>query len=684
MKVPLSWLKDFLNIKLSPVEIADALTMGGLEVDKIEELDDDAIFEISLTPNLGHCMSVLGIARELAALKNLKLSAPASSFKEDAQHKIRDKISVEIKDPAQCYRYACRLVMHVKVGPSPDWLVKRLEASGVRSINNVVDVTNYVMLERGQPLHAFDYDKISGKKISVSSKSKASSITTLDDKVYTVPEGALLISDEKGPLAFAGVIGNLESSVTAGTQHILLESAFFTPQAVRKTSKLLHLRTESSQRFEKEVDFEGIPAALDRACALLQEIAGGTVVKGVIDEIANLQKPKSIKCRISRANQLLGLTLSLREVVTIFEKLQIVIEREEQDAVHVLAPSFRNDLKTEIDLIEEVGRIYGYQNIPIKHPRHVSSSLASTPLFVFEKRVRQQLLSENLQECITCDLISPSLAELTAEAPDPASWISVLQPGSIDQSVLRTSLLPGLLQTVRLNRVRQVKEISAFEIGRIHFKDGPHYKEQTMIGIICTGLSSPYHFDPKPRECDFFDLKGKIENLLLSLKISNATFEPSHLHNFHPGRQARIKVGSDIIGAFGEVHPGRLHALDLDTRVFFAELNLHELLRLEPKELKTSELAVFPGSERDWTLTVKEETPIGRILLLIQSMPSPYLESVELIDIYRDSRLGKEKKNITLRFFYREKEKTISLDTVEKEHTNITVEVAKKLEHLLH
>ncbi len=696
MKVPLSWLKDFVNLKLSPDEIAATLTTGGLEVDKIEELDGDIVFEISLTPNLGHCMSVLGIARELAALKNLKLTSPPQEFKEDAQHKIQDMISVEIKDSAQCFRYACRLVMNVKVGPSPDWMVKRLEASGVRSINNVVDITNYVMLERGQPLHAFDYDKIAGKKIcvssnmsssvssSVSSNSNSSSLKALDEKTYEIPEGVLLITDAKEPLAFAGVMGGHDSSVTENTKRLLLESAFFTPQAVRKASKLLHLRTESSQRFEKEVDFDGIPAALDRACALLQELAGGLVAKGAIDEISQLQAPKPIVCRINRVNQMLGTTLSLREVAAIFERLQIQIKREDQDALHVIAPSFRNDIKTEIDLIEEVGRIYGYSNIPLAHPKHITSPLDSSPLFVFEKKMREQLLEENLQECITCDLISPALAELTAEAPDPASWISVLQPASIDQSVLRTSLLPGLLQVVKLNRTHQIKDVSAFEIGRIHFKDGPHYKEQTVIGIICTGISAPYHFDPKPREVDFFELKGKIENLLLSLGITNATFEQSHLHNFHPGRQARIKVGDDIIGSLGEMHPGRLHVLDLEARVYFAELNLHDLMRLEHKDWKVEELAVFPGSERDWTMTLKEEAPLGHIFQLIQSVRSPYLEKVELIDIYRDARLGKEKKNVTLRFFYRDKEKTLSFEAVEKEHTNIAVEVAKKLEHLLH
>lgn len=688
MKLLLSWLKDFVEMNLSAEEIAETLTMGGLEVDKIEKKEGETIFEISLTPNLGHCMSVLGVARELAALKNLPLKEPKHTFDESGKEKIQDKISIEIKDKEQCYRYACRLVTNLKVGPSPDWLVERLEASGIRSINNVVDITNYVMLERGQPLHAFDYDKISGKKIFVTSKTSHPSLVALDEKSYTIPDDVLLIADDKKPLAFAGVMGGMESGVSERTHQILLESAYFTPQAVRRSSKRLSLRTESSQRFEKEVDFAGITAALDRACALLQEIAGGSVLSGMLDITAQKQELSPIKCRIERVCEMLGIPLSLREVVTIFKKLLMKIEREETSAVHVVPPSFRNDIKTEIDLIEEVARIYGYQNIPVVRPKHVTSPLDSSPLYMFEKEMRERLVGEGLQECITCDLISPALAELTAEISDPSSQISVLHPASIDQSVLRTSLLPGLLQMVKLNLAHQTTEISAFEIGRIHFKtkgsDEEQYKELTMIGIICSGPVEPHHYNPKPRAFDFFDLKGKVENLLSGLGIADLVFEPSHLHNFHPGRQARIKCGAITLGALGEVHPERASHFGIEERVYFAELNLHELLHLKRKDLKVEPLAQFPGSERDWTVTLNEETPISQILSTANAQNSRHLERVELIDIYRDARLGKEKKNVCLRFYYRDREKTLSFEAVDAEHTKIVQEVAKKLELLLH
>lgn len=684
MRVPISWLNEFVPSSLSAEEIAGILTLGGLEVEKIEKDGEDQILEISLTPNLGHCMSILGIARELAALKQLPLKAPSSSLKEDGKEKIQDKISVSIDDKEQCLRYTCRLISNVQIKSSPDWLKKRLESCGIRSINNVVDVTNYVLLEMGQPMHAFDYEKISEKKIRVASKTPFTSMEALDDKTYPISQGLLLITDAEKPLAFAGVMGGKEASVTEKSREILLESAYFTPQATRRTSKLLQLRTESSQRFEKEVDLEAVKVALDRAAGLLQEIAGATVVKGAIDERSRLVTRAPILCRLERVNLLLGTSLSLREVVGIFQRLEMEIHREEERGVNVIPPSYRNDLKKEVDLIEEVGRVFGYQNIDLKPPKHVSSSLDHAPLFVFEREMRERLIAEGLRECITCDLIGPRQAEATKENPGSSAWISVLHPASVDQSILRTSLLPGLLEMVRFNFARQNKQIAAFEVGKIHFKDKADYKEQVMAALIWSGTTPPPHFDTKPRAIDFFDLKGKVENLLFGLGITELTFEVSHLQNFHPGRQAQIKIGEVFIGALGEIHPLRLQAFDIDRPVYFAELNLNDLLPLRRQKVEVAELPLFPGSERDWTLTVQEEFPIGMLIELIHKAHSSLLERVELVDIYRGAQVGKEKKNVTFRLSYRDKMRTLSLEDVEQQHRKITEEVAKKLDLPLH
>lgn len=684
MRVPLSWLKLYLDFDLSEAKIAETLTLAGLEVEAIDRVGSDPVFEISLTPNLSHCMSVIGIARELAALLNLKIKRHLIQFEENPSVSIDRLIDVAIQDVAKCHRYSCRVVQNVKVGPSPAWLKNRLEASGIRSINNIVDIGNYVMLEFGQPLHLFDYDKIAGKKILVSSKFKGSLIT-LDDQEREIPEGALMICDENGPLAFAGVIGGKSSAVTDATRSVLIESAYFTPSAIRRSSKLLGLRTESSQRFEKGIDPQGIPLALERAAELVAEIAGGSVAKGEMDKMTHPFSPKILQCRVPRVNQLLGTNLSLREIASFFERLEIKIEAEKLDTLVVSIPSYRQDLNIEVDLIEEVARLYGYLNLPQKPPRHTSSSITHAPLYLFENEIRQRLVAQELQEFLTCNLIGPKLAALTLEKSFPnMKEVHVLHPRSVDQSILRSSLLPSLLQVIQFNLARNNTDISGFEVGRIHFQEKDKFIEQAEVAIILTGNVNPYHFEQKPREVNFFDLKGRVEDLLEALGIEEVIFESSHLQNFHPGRQCRIKIGDAFIGVLGEVHPGHLAELDIAQRVFYAELNLHELLSFKSKSFKMAPLPIYPGSARDWTLTLKDETPIGLILNTANAIPSKFLQYIELLDLYKSEKIGKDRKNVTLRFYYRDKDKTMEFEEVEKEHARIVSMVAQKLQdHVL-
>ncbi len=681
MKLPLSWLKLYLNVDLPAEKIAKILTLAGLEVDSIEQVLSDTVFEISLTPNLSHCMSVIGVARELAAFLNQKIQRHLISFQEDSHCFIEDKIKVEIEDSANCLRYCCRLVQGVKVGPSPEWLKDRLEMCGIRSVNNIVDIGNYVMLEFGQPLHLFDYDKIAGNKIRIASNVKGS-LVTLDNQEREIPAGALMICDARQPLAFAGIMGGASSSIVETTERVLIEAALFSPHSIRKTSKMLGLRTESAQRFERGIDPQGALSALERAVELL----GGSICKGAIDKTTHTFSPKVISCRISRANQLLGTELSIREIASYFERLEIKVVSEQPDLLTVSIPSYRQDLHSEIDLIEEIARLYGYQNlVPATMPKYSLSTLTDAPLYQIESDVRRQLLAQNLQEFITCNLISPKLSQLTLEKAFPhLEEIHVLHPRSIDQSILRSSLLPSLLQVVELNLAHQNQDISGFEIGRIHFKDKEKYVEQAAVGILLSGSSAPYHFDQKAREVDFYDLKGHIENLLESLGIPLVIFERSHLQNFHPGRQCRIKIQDAFIGVLGEVHPSHLAQLNIEKRVYYAELNMHDLLLLKRKIINMEPLPIYPGTERDWTITLKEETPIGLIFNLIEEIPSPFLERTLLLDLYKSEKIGKDRKNVTLRFFYRGKDKTVEFEEIEREHARILSAVAQKLrDHVL-
>ncbi len=678
MKLSLSWVKEFLDLDLPPEEIADALTLAGLEAEGMEEVDGDVIFEIGLTPNLGHCMSIAGIARELSAILQIPLKRK-EVFVNESKEKTSDQITVQIEDESQCLRYSCRLVKKVQVGPSPQWLKLKLENSGLRSVNNLVDIGNLVMLETGQPLHMFDYDKLHGKTIVVKAATKAEKMVTLDDEKRDIPKGVLLISDEKGPIAFAGVMGELHSSVTEETKNVLIEAAQFSPEAVRKTSKLLNLRTDSSLRFERGIDPLSVEPALELATQYLSSVGNGEICKGAVRQIAREFTPSILNLNTERANRLLGTELSIGEIISLLERLEIKVLSESGTTLKVEPPSYRNDLHAEIDLIEEVGRMFGFNNIPRKIPRHASSTITHAPLFLFEEEIRTKLVAQGLQECLTCDLISPKLAEISLEkALDTSSQIHVLHPASADQSILRTSLMPGLLEVAKFNQDRQTQTIATFEVGHIHFKDGEKFYGEPSAGILLTGSEAPYHFKDKPEKADFFDLKGHVENLLSAIGVEEALFEPSHLQSFHPGRQASVKIGKVTAGVLGEVHPKHLRTMGISQKVYYAELNLHDLLDLKRNQYQAKKIAPFPGSQRDWTITLKEKTPIAEILSEIKSGSSPILEHVFLLDLYQSEKLGKDKKNASFRFVYRDPSRTIEYEAVEKEHTKLTQSIAEK------
>lgn len=635
----------------------------------------DVILEVSLTPNLGHCMSMLGIARELSAQLGIPIKKPKFAVVEEGDA-IEKHLSAALIDQRQCLRYACRGVWGIKVAPSPEWLKKKVEACGIRSVNNVVDVGNLVMCELGQPLHMFDADKISGKKIIIRSQTEFKEMVTLDEVNRPIPEEPLLICDADKPLAFAGVMGGKSSAVNEHTVNVAIEAAVFIPQSIRRTCRWLGLKTDSSQRFEKGIDPNAVIEALSYAAYLLHKVAGGKVLRGAIDHKTHGFDEKKIACRPERVNKLLGTALSAGEIGSLLNRLDMKIVQETGHELIVSVPTYRNDIAIEEDLIEEVARVYGYNNLPKPSPLVTNSTIPHAPIYLMEKQVRQRLIGEGLQEMVNCDLISPAQAEMVAKE----AAVSVLHAASADQSVLRTSLLPGLLQAVKYNIDHGTQNIAGFEVGRVHFKESEErYVEPTAAGIILSGKRAPYHWDPKPEECDFFDLKGIVENLLDALKIEGAQFEPSHLHSLHPGRQARIKIGDRVIGVIGEVHPELAAKIDIPQRAFFAELELQELMALVPKQTKVEEVPQFPGSERDWTVTLNEHLPIEEILRSLRSVPSRLLESVTLLDLYKSEQIGKDKKNATFRFYYRDKEKTIAYETVEQEHTRITEAAAKKL-----
>lgn len=685
MKIPLSWLKEFINIEHSAVQIADMLTSAGLEVDAIENVnstqsDSDVIYEISLTPNLGHCSNITGVARELSAMTGAPLCFPLIQVTE-SKELAEEAAQVIVEDTKGCPRYACRIIKNVRLGNSPDWLQKRLTACGVRPINNVVDATNFIMLEMGQPLHAFDYEKLEGHGIVVRSAKEDEHFITLDGKEHVLKSSDIVICDKQKPIALAGIMGGLNSEVSDQTQNILLEAAFFNPSHIRKTSKRLGLQTDSSRRFERSCDPNAIIQALDRAAMLIQEFAQGEVLAGIIDSRTQDFTEKVVQCRLSRINEILGTHLSLGEVEEIFSRLNLQSRWNGSDAFHVTVPTYRADISAEIDLIEEVARIYGYNNIEKCAMRYQTSSIPHTPMFMFERLVRSKLIGHGLQEFITCDLIGPTISNIAKEHLMPEEAIvRVLNPTSIEQSILRTSLMPGLLQLVKYNLDHQNHNISGFEIGRTHFKEANQFKEVTVVGIVLSGKKAPHHWEGQNQNVDFYDLKGIIENFLIELGVSNAVYKPSQYKSFHTGRQASIFVNELELGSMGEIHPAILRRLDVSQRILFAEISLPDLMSVRKEMDKMEPLPIYPCSERDWTLTVPEGTSVQEILALIRASTSSLLEDISLIAVFRSEKIGMSNKNLTFRFVYRDKEKTIDQATVDREHGRIVSAVSGKIE----
>lgn len=649
------------------------------EGSSLYDLYADTYFDISLTPNLSHCSSVMGVARELATLTQKPLRLPRIDLQE-AQDAIEDFLQIHIIDKENCPRYACRVIQNVKVGPSPNWLRQRLEKCGVRSVNNIVDATNYVLLEMGHPLHAFDYDLLEGQEIVVRKAKEEEVIQTLDSKERVLKETMLMICDSLRPVAIAGVMGGLNSEIQDQTRNVILESAYFDPMNIRRTSKQLGVQTDASKRFERGTDPNQILMALDRTAMLIQKVAGGEVLSGILD-IQSKEFPEAIvSCRLSRINQVLGGVFSRGEVEDSFKRLQFPCQWDGQDQFTVRIPTYRCDIRAEIDLVEEVARLYGYDNISRSGGRYWASALPSAPIYSFEKETRFRLIAEGLQEFLTCDLIGPALMQIVQDRYMPdESIIKVLNPTSIEQSILRTSLLPGLLQVAKYNFDHQIRNIAGFEVGKIHFREGEQYKEQSVAGILLMGQAHLPHWDQKPRDFDFFDLKGIVENLLTAFGIEKYIFKNIGLETLHSGRQASIFIDSLEIGSIGEIHPAIQRRLDIPQRILFGEFNLQDILQIATPLEKVKSVAIYPSSERDWTFTVKNFIPFAQILEMIQKEGSAILEEVSLKDIYRNEKLGTDYQNMTLHFVYRDPSKTVEQEVVEAEHRRLTKAVIEQL-----
>lgn len=634
----------------------------------------DPIFEISLTPNLGHLLSATGIARELAAITKTKIQMPKLTLKEESIS-IENKIKINIDDQ-KCFRYCSRIIENVEIGSSPFWLQKELESCGFKSINNVVDATNYIMLLFGEPLHAFDYDKIENKEIRVTLEKENKKFLCLDNIEREIPKNSLIIKDKNKTLAIAGIIGGQNSAINNNTKTVILEAAHFDSISIRKTSKQLGLKTESSMRFEKSIDLNMVPISIDYAAVLIAEIAKGKILKGKIDIKNKEFLTKTLSVRIKKVQKILGIHISENEIIDIFKRLEFKIIEINEEAILVEVPSYRNDISLEIDLIEEVARIFGYNNITKLKPYYRSSSITHSDAYIFEKNLKSYLRSSLLQEIKTCDLISPTFAEIALLNLNIQDLISVKHYKSIDQSILRPTLLPSILEVIKFNHDHNNFNLSAFEIAKVYYKNNNDHIEKQVVSIVLSGKRTPHNWDKSNFDVDFFDLKGVLENILDVFLSKKYKFKPSSFKGFHPSRQAILYYEKEDFGIIGEVHPEILKRFDIKKRVFFAEIDLNYLIQNKKEDILYKEITQYPSSDRDLTISLNEKDQIQKIFDILDKIKSPILEKTYLLDLFN----LENKNNVTFRFIYRDKNKTVSNEDVEREHEKITKEIIKQLE----
>ncbi len=649
----------------------------GEKVAKVLELSD-TVFEVDLTPNRPDCLGIIGIAREVAAIQSGPLRYPEKTDAGSGSA-VFDYTSVSIQDPDLCPRYCARVVLDVTMGSSPFWLQDRLLSVGLRPINNLVDITNFVMMETGQPLHAFDFDKLADNRIVVRAAEKGESFTTLDGKERKLSSGMLMICDAEKPVALAGVMGGFNSEISEETRSVLIESACFNPASVRKTSKSLGLYTDASYRFERGVDPDGTVAALNRAAVLMQEITGGRLVEGVIDEHPGPAEIKTIPLSVKNTNRLLGTDLDQKSMADHLKSIEFSVEERGDDLLAVTVPSFRVDVSRHEDLVEEVARLSGYNSIPTTFPLIPSDTRLPSRRLVIRNEIKNLLLGYGFSEAINYSFINRSACEqLRLGMDDPRrNMLEILNPLSEEQSVMRTSLIPGLIGTMHRNVSMQIKTLRLFEIGKIFFNTGKDKLPREVENLACiwTGKRNEFSWHDKGVDCDFYDIKGVAEGLFKALRVEKVKFTSLPAESccyLKPGHSAGIYAGEEIIGVVGEIHPEAAANFDLKQPVSILDLDLDLLIPLIPEEKTSKPLPKFPSVSRDITMIVDRDIEAQSIIEHLESVNENILEKVQLFDVYEGKPVPEGKKSLSLRLIYRSPEKTLEDEFVNSIHNRIS------------
>ena len=665
LTIPSSFVEDHKKDGIYILDHQDSFELG-MDVRDVLGIND-ALIEFEITSNRPDCRSIIGIAREAAVTLGKELKYP-----EIKVQACDEEMSFEIDIQTDlCKRYCGRVVKDVKVGPSPYWMQRKLIEAGMRPISNIVDITNYVMLELGQPLHAFDLDDIKYNKMTVKMAEEGEKFTTLDGVERTLTSDMLVIGNQDKTLDLAGIMGGENSEIKDTTTSIFIEGASFAKENIRATSKKLGLRTEASSRFEKGIDINLAEEAVNRACQLIEELGCGTVLNGMLDYYPQKEEVQKVTVNPVRINKLLGVNVPMDQFINRLESLEFKCNLVSSEVLELEVPTFRLDITEDADILEEIARIYGYDNIPSASLEGNATAGVKTEKQKFIDNVKSNSIACGLNEILTYSFVSPrGVDKINLPADDEKrNFVKIMNPLGEETSVMRTTLIPNMLDVISTNISHKVEEVSAFECGNTFI---PQEGLPIETKKYCVGMYG--------KEVDFFVLKGVIESVLNNVGLKGYEIEPETTNlTFHPGRCAKIVYNNIYIGTFGELHPDVIENYNLGQRVYVAEINIDTVFENLNLTKSYNPLPKYPSTSRDIALIVKDEVFVKQIEDIIKANGEDLVESYKLFDVYKGAQIEEGHKSIAYSITYRSKDKTLTDEDVAKVHEKILSELSEKL-----
>ena len=644
---------------------------------------DDVVLEFELTANRGDCFSVFGLIREAAVLTNQTPKLPEIKVNEDDKDNAADLIEIKIDAPDLCSRFSSRVLKNVKLGPSPEWMQQRLQGAGIRAINNVVDVTNFVMVELGQPMHAYDYDEVAGHVLNARRAVEGEQLHTLDDSNRLAKGGELVIADAEKAAGLAGVMGGFETEITEKTKTVVLEAASFNGASIRRTSRSVGLHSEASGRFERGVDETKTIRALDRAAQLLQDMSACTVCKGVVDVYPNPKSEVTVEFTAEQINQRLGTDIKADVMVDILKKLGFELSNK-GNVYSVKVPTWRNDVSLMEDISEEIARIYGYDNIPSTLPIGVTSQGYQSDTQNFVDKIKSALVGLGMNEELSFSFTNPTMFDKmnVPEDSELRKAVPIMNPLTDDYPLLRTTLLSSVMENIARNYSRKNEDVRLFEIAPVFYPKALPITEQPietlkLAGIIM-GRREPKGWNQNSAEVDFYDMKGIVEELFRNIAIDKYTVEVGEHFAMHPGKTAVFKKGKDIIATVGELHPAIASAFSIPKKIYVFEADVATLLKYTAKNFHHEQLPKYPAITRDLAILVDNSIAAGEVEKSITKNGGKHFKQVTLFDVYTGERIADDKKSLAFNIKFQSIDRTLTDSEADEAFKKILAAVEKQ------